>query len=109
MCLIGRMQESIFLMQASYEISGGPFSISCPGLNMVSCSAGEAQAIDLYEVCLRAQQHGAHLPILVRFPEIIRGRLYEIQVEHNIMLTGFSALMYLAYCPTWQHSVCTSC
>ena len=51
---------------------------------MVSCSADEAQAIDLYEVILRAQQRGTHLPVLLRFPEIIRGRLHEIQVKHTI-------------------------
>ena len=58
---------------------------------MVSCFADEAQAIDLYEVCLRAQQQGTQLPVLVRFPEIIRGRLHEIQVE--VILTHAQQLL----------------
>ena len=59
---------------------------------MVSCFSDEAQAIDLYEVCLRAQQQGTQLPVLVRFPEIIRGRLHEIQVEHTITCSKASLL-----------------
>lgn len=58
---------------------------------MVSCFADDAQAIDLYEVCLSAQQQGTQFPVLVRFPEIIRGRLHEIQVE--VILTHAQQLL----------------
>lgn len=50
----------------------------------VSC-AGGATPIDLYELCLGVRQQGVQFPMLLRFPEIVSGRLHEIQVLKQLV------------------------
>ena len=41
----------------------------------------DAAPIDVYELCRDVRRQGVQFPMLLRFPEIVRGRLHELQVS----------------------------
>ncbi len=66
-------------LYAIRQWGSGYFSINDHGHVCVTPRLDCATEIDLYEIALRLQQKGLHFPILVRFTDILRDRIRQLQ------------------------------
>ncbi|CAL5224169.1 g6809 [Coccomyxa viridis] len=73
---------------------GGPYFLVDDSGRLCVKPSADAAPVDVYKLCRDVRQQGVQFPMLLRFPEIVRGRLHELQgcFNHAIALAGYQGV-----------------